>query len=146
LIDKHLEKYGILINMYRVASSHFRGSQGATKKRVPCPDSLTYDAEHFLKYENRCKNMHTMFHWEGEISNTIGLIGDSICKWSNNLPHMEIQAVPGLTLGDTLSKLEAHVFKLAPFHAIMLHVGTNDVMGYTPEEVGLQMEDRKSVV
>jgi lysophospholipase L1-like esterase len=81
-----------------------------------------------------------MFHWEGEISNTVGLIGDSICKWVNGLPHMEIQAVPGLTLGTALSKLEAHTFKLAPYHMILLHVGTNDVMSHTPEEVSQLME------
>jgi lysophospholipase L1-like esterase len=104
-----------------------------------CPESQVYDAAHFEKHENRCKHLHTMFHWEGDSSNTVGLLGDSICKWCYGTPHLEIQAISGLTLLDAFHKIEADKFKLAPFHAILLHIGTNDTMEHTPEEVGQMM-------
>jgi hypothetical protein len=82
-----------------------------------------------------------MFHWQGDITNTVGLIGDSICKWVQGMPHLENQSVPGLTLDKLCSMLSADGFKTAPFHAILIHCGTNDVAENSPEAVGQMMEN-----
>ena len=45
-----------------------------------------------------CALQHDIFHWGGRLGNEVTLIADSICKWVQDVPHLEVQSIPGVTL------------------------------------------------
>ena len=100
---------------------------------------MVYNEEHFNRFGYRCKFMHELFHWQGITDNKVSLISDSICKWTNEIPHMEIQACPGLTLSGALTKITSGKLEIQNFHGLVFHVGTNNVIKSTPEQIGQAM-------
>jgi hypothetical protein len=112
-----------------------------TMKKTPCPVSSVYDQKHYDKYDFRCRFKHSVFHWEGTVDNQIGLISDSIFKWVNDTPHVELQAFPGMTLESAFDKLVAGQVKISGFHGIILHLGTNSLHTHDPSTIGDLMLD-----
>jgi hypothetical protein len=112
-----------------------------TMRVTPCPVSSVYDSVHYERYEAKCRFKHHLFHWEGVGSNQVTLISDSICKWVNDIPHLEIQAIPGLSLTTVVENITNGTLKIDGFHGIIFHVATNDVTRNSPETIGDLMSD-----
>jgi hypothetical protein len=128
--------------MYK-AKKYMDYRQGASfkPKKTPCPHSREYNEAHYARFKSNCKHSHEVFHWQGVTDNLVCLIGDSICKWSNEIQHLEIQAVPGLSLEGALDKMVSGKLNIHGFHGLFVHLGTNDVTSSKcdPDEIAKKM-------
>ena len=96
-------------------------------KKMDCPVSTRFDRKHLFLCGPACKFRHTMYCWEGAGDNRVGLIADSISKWIRNVPHLQVQAVPGLRLSTALQKIKEGTIKVQNFEALIFFVGSNDL-------------------
>jgi hypothetical protein len=99
----------------------------AVMRKMDCPVSTRFDKKHLFLCGPACKFRHTMYSWEGAGDNRVGLLADSICKWIRNVPHLNVQSVPGLHLSTALQKIREGAFKIQNFEALILSIGSNDL-------------------
>ena len=106
-------------------------------RKIDCPLSLLFDRKH-LTLKGDCGFRHTFFAWEGVGDNRVGLLSDSICKWVRTVPHLNVQAIPGLTLLDAVNRISDGTFKVSGFEALILFMGSND-LDKPPAEIARMM-------
>jgi hypothetical protein len=98
----------------------------AIRRKIPCPHSSTYDAEHEVSKPD-CLYKHAVYHWEGITDNKVVLVSDSICKWVRGIPHLEVKALPGLNLPDAFDKMCRLEIDINHYQGLIFHVGTNSL-------------------
>ena len=115
----------------------FRQKMVARRWQTPCRISTTYDDEHQREMGDEiCGFKHFLFHWKGRKGCEVTLISDSIGKWIRNKAHLEVQAIPGLSLHKALVKMCLGELNARGFLGLILHVGCNDFSeGVAPEIV-----------
>ena len=106
-------------------------------RKIDCPLSLLFDRKH-LTLKGDCGFRHTLFEWEGVGDNRVGLLSDSLCKWVRLVPHLHVQAIPGLTLLDAVNKISDGTFRVSGFESLILFMGSND-LGKPPSEIARMM-------
>ena len=102
--------------------------------KIPCNRSTIYDKKHQEDMNGEiCPYKHFLYRWGGLIDSEITLVSDSHCKLLQNIPHLEIQAVPGIDLARTLTQLTRQQLTSKGYRGFILHVGCNDhAQGITP--------------
>ena len=88
--------------------------------------------EHVEKVGIDCKYKHYLYQWEGRLDSKVCLISDSLCKWVQNIDHLDVQALPGLKLSPAFVKMCSHEVRVDGYKALIFHIGTNDYAEGTP--------------
>jgi hypothetical protein len=83
---------------------------------------------------NICNRKHSLYRWEGRLGNEVTLVADSLCKWVQDVPHLEVQACPGVNLTRILEKMESVEVTSKGYLGLILSVGTNEISDGVPAE------------
>jgi hypothetical protein len=92
----------------------------------PCPDTKVYDDQHRKIKGTDCRHKHELYAWKGSWDSRACLISDSICKWVIDVSHLDVQAVPSMTLTSALVKLASGYLQINNYDCIVIFCGTND--------------------
>ena len=96
--------------------------------KTPCPTTRIYNMKHQVELGGRiCTRKHEMYHWGGRLGNEVTLISDSLCKWVQDVPHLENQSFPGINLSRVLEKMMAVDVTTKGYLGLILSVGTNEI-------------------
>lgn len=112
------------------------------RRNIPCPKSPRYDEEHIRQVGDDCLYKHTIYAWQGALDSRACLLSDSICKWFQGIPHLDIRAIPSLTLAPALEKITSGILTTSNYDAILIHIGGNDISNkkLTPNDIMRNME------
>ena len=121
-------------NMYSRPFESFRVYLAQHRQRTPCPNRV-YDMNHQIEMGgNICNRKHSLYHWQGRLGNEVTLVADSLCKWVQDISHLEVQACPGVNLTRIFEKMKNVDITSKGYLGFILCVGTNEIADGVPAE------------
>jgi len=79
---------------------------------------------------------------QGEKCSPMTIIGDSIIKYLR-INRVFTQSIRGGKVRDMITAITHNIINVTNYHTVLVHVGTNDILAHTPEDI---LEDYKSLV